>query len=85
MTGLATTDVVVALRLMAAAVCEAELRRLAARVPELDTHARAEITGALQRVVDTFFRDIADRVAGDARHAEALGVLFALEPSGGRT
>lgn len=77
--------VVVALHRKAATVCEAELRRLATRVPELDARAREEVGRAIDSVVAAFFHDATLRLAKDARHAEALGVLFALDALGGRS
>ncbi|MFI6292008.1 hypothetical protein ACIBEJ_10520 [Nonomuraea sp. NPDC050790] len=80
------TVLVAALRHRAASVCDAELRRLSARVPELDARAREEVGRTVQRVVDAFFGgELGNRVARDAGLAEALRVLFSLDPSGGRS
>ncbi|MFI6905044.1 hypothetical protein ACIBKY_27550 [Nonomuraea sp. NPDC050394] len=81
-----STVLVMALRDRAAVVCDAELRRLSARVPELDARARDEVGRTVQRVVDAFFGgDLGRRVAHDAGLAEALRVLFSLDPPGGRS
>ncbi|WP_157246197.1 hypothetical protein [Nonomuraea typhae] len=81
-----SSAVLMALRDRAALVCDAELRRLATRVPELDARSHDEVGRAVQRVVDAFFGgDLGRRVARDARLADALRVLFSLDPSGGRS
>ncbi|MGW4325292.1 hypothetical protein ACWEKR_05310 [Nocardia sp. NPDC004573] len=68
----------------AAAVREAELRRLANRVPGLDAGARKEVDRAIQRVVEGLFGDLGSRLARDAALVDALHVLFALDISGGK-
>jgi glutamyl-tRNA reductase len=78
---------VAALRSKAADVVEAELRRLAARVPELDPRVRGEVEHAVQRVVDKLLhaptvrvKQLAGRPDGDA-YAAALRELFELDPA----
>ncbi|MGO4613409.1 hypothetical protein AB4305_04500 [Nocardia sp. 2YAB30] len=72
------------LRNWVAAVSEAELRRLEARAPGLDARARDEVSRAIERVVDGLFGDLGSRLARDTALIDALRVLFALDPSGGK-
>jgi glutamyl-tRNA reductase len=80
------TPTVVALRTMATGVVETELERLAARLPELDPTARAEVEQAVRRVAEKLLYQPTVRVrelAGEDRtvsHAAALAELFALDP-----
>ncbi|MER7453059.1 hypothetical protein ABTW96_22520 [Nocardia beijingensis] len=67
----------------AAAVREAELRRLDNRVPGLDAGARKEVERAIQRVVEGLFGDLGPRLARDAALVDAIHVLFPLDISGG--
>ncbi|GHE43359.1 glutamyl-tRNA reductase [Streptosporangium violaceochromogenes] len=80
------TPTVVALRSKAADVVEAELGRLAARLPGLDGRVRDEVAQAVRRVVDKLLHEptvrvkqLADSPAGD-HYAEALRELFNLDP-----
>lgn len=80
------TPTVVALRSKAAGVVEAELGRLAARLPELDGRMRDEVAQTVRRVVDKLLHEPTVRVkrlaaspAGD-RYAQALRELFDLDP-----
>lgn len=80
------TPTVVALRSMATGVVDAELERLAGRLPELDEAARAEIERAVRRVADKLLHQPTVRVkelaneAGAVSYAAALAELFALDP-----
>jgi glutamyl-tRNA reductase len=80
------TPTVVALRTMATGVVEAELQRLAGRLPELDDAARAEIEHAIRRVADKLLHQPTVRVkelaneTGAVSYATALAELFALDP-----
>jgi len=80
------TPTVVALRTMATAVVDAELERLAGRLPELDDNARAEIELAVRRVADKLLHQPTVRVkelaneSGAVSYATALAELFALDP-----
>ncbi|WP_157229086.1 hypothetical protein [Nocardia brevicatena] len=65
-------------------VCEAELRRLDSRVPDLDSRARDEVAAAVQRVVDGLFGDLRSRLARDAGLVDAVHVLFSLDIPGGK-
>ncbi len=76
---------VVALRSMAADVVDAELRRLAVRVPDLDELARAEVAKTVRRVVDKLLhaptirvKELAEQTV-ETSYADALRELFALE------
>jgi glutamyl-tRNA reductase len=76
---------VVALRSMAADVVDAELARLATRLPGLAPQAREEIAQAVRRVVDKLLhaptvrvKELASTPDGVA-YAEALGKLFDLD------
>ncbi|MEV0582982.1 glutamyl-tRNA reductase [Nonomuraea sp. NPDC050310] len=80
------TPTVVALRSKAAGVVEAELGRLLMRLPELDEHAREEVTQTVRRVVDKLLHEPTVRVKrlatspGGDHYAEALRELFDLDP-----
>jgi glutamyl-tRNA reductase len=80
------TPTVVALRSMATAVVEAEIERLAARLPELDDDARAEVLQSVRRVADKLLHQPTVRVkelaneTGAVSYATALAELFALDP-----
>ena len=77
---------VVALRSMASAVVAGELRRLEARLPQLDDHEREQIQRSMRRIVDKLLHTPTVRVQElsaepDAvDYAAALRVLFALDP-----
>nr|MDQ6935987.1 glutamyl-tRNA reductase [Actinomycetota bacterium] len=80
------TPTVVALRTMATGVVDAELRRLATRLPDLDEPTREEIDRAVRRVADKLLHQPTVRVrelaneTGVASYAAALTELFALDP-----
>jgi glutamyl-tRNA reductase len=80
------TPTVVALRSMATAVVEAEMERLAARLPDLDDEARAEVLQSVRRVADKLLHQPTVRVkelaneTGAVSYAAALAELFALDP-----
>jgi glutamyl-tRNA reductase len=80
------TPTVVALRSMATAVVDAEMERLAARLPELDDVARAEVLQSVRRVADKLLHHPTVRVkelaneTGAVSYATALAELFALDP-----
>ena len=85
----ATTVVptVVALRSMAADVVDAELRRLAVRIPDLDEQARTEVARTVRRVVDKLLhaptirvKELAEQTV-ETSYADALRELFALDQS----
>lgn len=76
---------VVALRSRADQVVEAELARLAARLPALDAQSRAEVQTAVRRVVSTLLhtptvrvKELTEAPAG-LSYAEALRELFGLD------
>ncbi len=78
---------VVALRSKAAEVVEAELLRLAGRVPDLDQRSRAEVAATVHRVVDKLLhaptvriKERAEEPGGDA-YADAVRELFGLDPA----
>lgn len=77
---------VVALRSMASDVVAAELRRLDARLPNLDDHEREQIQRSVRRIVDKLLHAPTVRVQElstepDAvDYAAALRELFALDP-----
>ncbi|MBA2308229.1 MAG: glutamyl-tRNA reductase, partial [Pseudonocardiales bacterium] len=80
------TPTVTALRQRASEVVDAELLRLAARLPELDRQTREELGRTVRRVVDKLLhtptvrvRQLAEGPNGDA-YAEALRELFELDP-----
>ncbi len=80
------TPTVVALRTMATGVVDAELQRLAGRLPDLDDAARTEIEHAVRRVADKLLHQPTVRVkelaneTGAVSYATALAELFALDP-----
>ncbi|WP_121154728.1 hypothetical protein [Micromonospora pisi] len=77
--------IVVALRGMANAVVEAELRRLTTRLSDLDDTARAEVAWTVRRVVDKLLHAPMTKVVGlagqtaETSYTEALRKLFALD------
>jgi glutamyl-tRNA reductase len=77
---------VVALRSMASEVVAAELRRLDARLPDLDDHERDQIQRSMRRIVEKLLHAPTVRVqelssGPDAvDYAAALRELFALDP-----
>jgi glutamyl-tRNA reductase len=80
------TPTVVALRSMATSVVEAEMARLAGRLPGLDDATRAEVLHTVRRVADKLLhqptvrvRELADE-DGAVSYADALAKLFALDP-----
>jgi len=80
------TPTVVALRSKAAGVVEAELGRLATRLPELDERQRDEVAQTVRRVVDKLLHEPTVRVKrlaaspGGDHYAQALRELFNLDP-----
>lgn len=80
------TPTVVALRSMATAVVDAEMARLAARLPDLDEATRAEVLHTVRRVADKLLHEPTVRVkelaneTGAVSYAAALAELFALDP-----
>ncbi|RYB93578.1 glutamyl-tRNA reductase [Nocardioides oleivorans] len=80
------TPTVVALRSMATAVVDAEMERLAARMPDLDEATRAEVLHTVRRVADKLLHEPTVRVKelADAEPAvsytAALAELFRLDP-----
>jgi len=80
------TPTVVALRSMATAVVDAEMGRLASRLPDLDDVTRAEILQTVRRVADKLLHEPTVRVKqlaneeGAVSYAAALAELFALDP-----
>jgi glutamyl-tRNA reductase len=77
---------VVALRAKAAGVVDAELARLAGRVPGLDAAARREIAQSMRRIADKLLhaptvrvKELAGSPGGDSYEA-VLRVLFDLDP-----
>jgi glutamyl-tRNA reductase len=80
------TPTVVALRSMATAVVDAEMGRLAARLPGLDDATRAEVLQTVRRVADKLLHEPTVRVKelADAEPAvsytAALAELFRLDP-----
>lgn len=78
---------VTALRSRAAAVVDAELARLADRLPGLDAVSRAEVESTVRRVVATLLhtptvrvKELATAPGGDT-YAQALRELFELDPA----
>jgi glutamyl-tRNA reductase len=73
-----------ALRSQAADVVDAELLRLASRLPDLDTRVRAEVARTVHRVVDKLLHEPTVRVKelasspGGTDYAGALRALFGL-------
>ena len=80
------TPTVVALRSMATAVVDAEMARLATRLPNLDDATRAEVLHTVRRVADKLLHEPTVRVkelaneTGAVSYAAALADLFALDP-----
>ncbi|WP_322920996.1 glutamyl-tRNA reductase [Nocardioides renjunii] len=80
------TPTVVALRSMATTVVDAEMQRLAARLPEIDDATRAEVLQTVRRVADKLLHEPTVRVKelADAEPAvsytAALAELFRLDP-----
>ena len=80
------TPTVVALRSMATSVVDAEMSRLAGRLPDLDESARLEILHTVRRVADKLLHEPTVRVKelsndqGAVSYATALAELFALDP-----
>ncbi len=80
------TPTVVALRSMATDVVEAEMARLAARLPDLDEAELAEVQRSLRRIAHKLLHQPTVRVkelvndAGAVSYAAALAELFALDP-----
>lgn len=79
------TPTVVALRSMATSVVDAEMERLAGRLPDLDEATRAEVLHTVRRVADKLLHQPTVRVRELAHeteavsYADALARLFALE------
>jgi glutamyl-tRNA reductase len=82
----AVTPTVVALRTMATGVVDAEMARLATRLPDLDPAARAEVEHTVRRVADKLLHQPTVRVkelaneTGAVSYAAALAELFSLDP-----
>ena len=80
------TPTVVALRSMATAVVEAEMERLASRLPELDEAARTEVLQSVRRVADKLLHQPTVRVkelaneTGAVSYATALAEVVAVDP-----
>ena len=80
------TPTVIALRSMATSVVDAEVSRLAGRLPDLDDATRAEILQTVRRVADKLLHEPTVRVKelaneeGAVSYAAALAELFALDP-----
>ncbi len=80
------TPTVVALRSMATAVVDAEMRRLSTRLPDLDETTRTEVLQTVRRVADKLLHEPTVRVKelADAEPAvsytAALAELFRLDP-----
>jgi glutamyl-tRNA reductase len=80
------TPTVVALRTMATGVVDAEMTRLAGRLPDLDEATRAEVLQTVRRVADKLLHEPTVRVkelaneTGAVSYAAALAELFALDP-----
>jgi glutamyl-tRNA reductase len=81
----AVVPTVVALRTMAAEVVDTELRRLDARLPDLDETVRSEVAWTVRRVVDKLLHAPTIRVKElaeqrvDTSYTDALRTLFALD------
>ena len=82
----AVTPTVVALRSMATSVVDAEMARLATRLPDLDDATRDEVLRTVRRVADKLLHEPTVRVkelAGEeatVSYATALADLFRLDP-----
>jgi glutamyl-tRNA reductase len=87
----AVTPTVVALRSMATSVVDAEMERLAARLPGLDDTTRAEVLHTVRRVADKLLHEPTVRVKelageqGAVSYTAALAELFALDPEAVRS
>ncbi len=80
------TPTVVALRSMATDVVDAEIARLAGRLPDLDAESLEQVQQSMRRVADKLLhrptvrvRELADET-GAVSYAAALAELFALDP-----
>ncbi|HET6653655.1 MAG TPA: glutamyl-tRNA reductase [Nocardioides sp.] len=82
----AVTPTVVALRTMATGVVDAEMARLASRLPDLEPEVRDEVEHAVRRVADKLLHQPTVRVkelaneTGAVSYAAALAELFSLDP-----
>jgi glutamyl-tRNA reductase len=80
------TPTVVALRTMATGIVDAEMSRLATRLPDLEPTVRAEVEHAVRRVADKLLHQPTVRVkelaneVGAVSYATALAELFSLDP-----
>ncbi|MGH3355597.1 MAG: glutamyl-tRNA reductase [Nocardioidaceae bacterium] len=80
------TPTVVALRSLATDVVDAEMQRLAGRVPSLSPSDRAEVEQAVRRVADKLLHSPTVRIkelaqqSGTVSYTDALAELFALDP-----
>ena len=80
------TPTVVALRTMATGIVDAEMDRLATRLPGLAPDVRAEVEHAVRRVADKLLHQPTVRVkelaneTGAVSYATALAELFSLDP-----
>jgi glutamyl-tRNA reductase len=80
------TPTVVALRSMATSVVDAEMERLASRLPGLDEATRAEVLTTVRRVADKLLHEPTVRVkeladaAPAVSYTAALAELFRLDP-----
>jgi glutamyl-tRNA reductase len=80
----AVAPAISALRSQAAEVVDAELLRLAGRLPDLDARARAEVARTVGRVVDKLLHEPTVRIKelasapGGTDYADALRALFGL-------
>ncbi|HEU5037207.1 MAG TPA: glutamyl-tRNA reductase [Nocardioides sp.] len=80
------TPTVIALRSMATSVVDAEMERLAGRLPDLDEATRAEVLHTVRRVADKLLHQPTVRVkelaneTGAVSYAAALAELFSLHP-----
>lgn len=85
-TSATVTPTVVALRTMATGIVDAEMQRLAARLPHLDPAVRSEVEQAVRRVADKLLHQPTVRVkelaneTGAVSYATALAELFSLDP-----
>ena len=71
---------------MATGIVDTEMRRLSARLPDLDPGVRAEVEHAVRRVADKLLHQPTVRVkelaneTGAVSYAAALAELFSLDP-----
>jgi glutamyl-tRNA reductase len=85
-TSATVTPTVVALRTMATGIVDAEMTRLATRLPDLDPAVRSEVEQAVRRVADKLLHQPTVRVkelaneTGAVSYAAALAELFSLDP-----